>query len=198
MTHITSPINTNVWPQNTRRARGITEHTVYGKTGPRAATADPRPPARVLFSDATFGARPITSCHAQEGTKAEADEPAFRLETRRHSPPAEDPQAGEGPAAVVAAGGRGRRRQQGVGGRGGGRGGGGAGGGHGGGGEGPLSSIRLLLLRLLIHGPPLNPPLLAELLCVAPVCCRRRCSSSSSHSSSGVSAVPAGSAIPTA
>lgn len=85
-----------------------------------------------------------------------------RGELLRHSPPAEDPQAGEGPAGVVAAGGGGRRGQLGVGGRGGW--GGGGGGGHRGGGEGPLSSIRLLLLRLLIHG------LLTELNSL-PLCC---------------------------
>lgn len=65
-----------------------------------------------------------------------------RSELWEHSPPAEDPQAGEGPvAAVVAAGGSGCRSQLGIGGWGGG----------GGGGQGPFYSIWLLLLRLLIH-----------------------------------------------
>lgn len=39
------------------------------------------------------------------------------LRSLRHSPPAEDPQAGEGPAAVLAAGGRGHGGQLSVGGR---------------------------------------------------------------------------------
>lgn len=90
----------------------------------------------------------------------------------RHSPPAEDPQAGEGPAGVVAAGGGGRWGQLGVGGRGGRGGGGGGGGGGGSGGEGPLSSILsgLLLLWLLIHGLPEWAPSLS--LC----CCSHRLS----------------------